>query len=253
MKWIVCEVLREALPDAYQNELITQGWQIMEQPWHATTDKLRTMEPMIQEKIHLEKQIKRLRVANNYSTDDDSTEAKYVDSKDNINNNNTGTDFSNDDTNDNDAGTDFFADDDNSVGNEEDPRGTHNSPYQKCKWCSKWHKRICFKPWPEKNDGDDITMSKAQLYSMISSVVRKELKMNQDDSESDNDLESSNNRKRKKDRKGWRKGQDKIAQALTAYRTYGKHAYNSDCSIDSVELCKNSNFGKEMSKKLKRM
>ena len=172
------EVLREALPEAYQNEIITQGWKIMERPWHATTDKLRTMEPMIQEKINLEKQIERLRVANNYSTDDDSTEAEYVDGKDNIDNDDAGTDFSNDDTDDNDAGTDFSADDDDSVGDEEDPRGTHNSPYRKCKWCSKWHKGICFKPWPEKNDGDDITMSKAQLYSMISSVVRKELKRN---------------------------------------------------------------------------
>ena len=80
----------------------------MERPWHATTDKLQTMEPMIQEKIHLEKQIERLRVANNYSTDDDSTEAEYVNGKDNIDNDDAGTDFSNDDTDDNDAGTKFF-------------------------------------------------------------------------------------------------------------------------------------------------
>ena len=34
------EVLQEALPGPYSNELITNGWRIMEQPWHATTNEL---------------------------------------------------------------------------------------------------------------------------------------------------------------------------------------------------------------------
>ena len=54
------EVLREALPGPYSNELITNGWRIMEQPWHSTTDELRNREPMIRSKIHLEQQIKTL-------------------------------------------------------------------------------------------------------------------------------------------------------------------------------------------------
>lgn len=54
------EVLQEALLGPYTNELITNGWQIMEQPWHATTDELRNHEPMICSKIYLKQQIKSL-------------------------------------------------------------------------------------------------------------------------------------------------------------------------------------------------
>ena len=54
------EILREALPGPYSSELITNGWRIMEQPWHATTDELRNWEPMIRSKIYLEQQIKTL-------------------------------------------------------------------------------------------------------------------------------------------------------------------------------------------------
>ena len=62
------EVLREALPGPYTNELITNGWQIMEQPWHATTDELHNREPMIRSKIYLEQQIKSL-ASNNGGSD----------------------------------------------------------------------------------------------------------------------------------------------------------------------------------------
>ena len=103
-----------------------------------------------------------------------------------------------------------------------------------------WHKGKCCKPWPPvENDRDGF--NKYELFSMIGSAVKKELKRSCND-----DLDSDDNRKHGRGRKGWRKGQDKIVQALTLYKTYDKCAYNSDCSEDSEELSKNSNFGKEM-------
>ena len=63
---------------------------------------------------------------------------------------------------------------------------------------------------------------------MIGSAIDKKLKRSHRDDDSDSD----DNQKRKRGKQSWRKGNDEIAQALTIYKTYGKHAYDSDCSMD---------------------